>query len=160
MQTATVLAAVLIVVGTLGVLIPVLPGTLLCVAGVLLWSATTGGATAWSIFAGSVVLALVGWTCKYLLPGRRLSSAGVPRATMLVGTVCAVVGFFVIPYVGLALGFVIGVYVAEHARLRDAVAARRATAAAVRAVLMSVGIELSTATAIAVLWVCGLLLTR
>lgn len=160
MQTATVLAAVLIAVGTLGVLIPVLPGTLLCVAGVLLWSASTGGGAAWSIFAGSVVLALVGWTCKYLLPGRRLSTAGVPRTTLLVGTVCGVVGFFVIPYVGLALGFVIGVYAAEHARLRDATVARQATAVAVRAVLLSVGIELLTATAIAVLWLCGVLFTQ
>lgn len=160
MQTATVLAAVLIVAGTLGVLIPVLPGTLLCVAGVLLWSASTGGGTAWSIFAGSLVLALLGWTCKYLLPGRRLSAAGIPRTSMLVGTACAIVGFFVIPYVGLAIGFVLGVYAAEQMRLRDTRAARSATAQAVRAVMVSVGIELLTATTIAILWVCGLLLTR
>ena len=158
MQTATVLAAVLIAVGTLGVLVPVLPGTLLCVAGVLVWSASVGDGAAWAVFAGAVALAVVGWTCKYLLPGRRLSTASVPRTALVVGTVCGVVGFFLIPYVGLAVGFVLGVYVAEHLRLRDTVAARHTTGAAVRAVLLSVGIELLTATTIAVLWLCGVLL--
>lgn len=160
MQAATVVSALLIVVGIFGVVIPILPGTLLCVAGVLVWTVTTGGGIAWSIFAVSVALALTGWTLKYVLPGRNLSSAGVPRQTLLLGTVCAIVGFFVIPYVGLAIGFVLGVYLAEHARLRNPQQARNATVTAVKAVLLSVGIELLTATAIAAVWVVGLLSTR
>lgn len=160
MQAATLISALLIVVGIFGVVIPILPGTLLCVAGVLLWSVTTGGGIAWSIFAVSVAFAVTGWTLKYVLPGRNLSSAGVPRQTLLFGTVCAIVGFFVIPYVGLVIGFVLGVYLAEHARLRDAQLARAATASAVKAVLLSVGIELLTATAIATVWIVGLLATR
>ncbi len=160
MQAATALSAVLIIVGIFGVVIPVLPGTLLCVAGVLLWSWTTGGAIAWIVFGVSLALALTGWTLKYLLPGRNLSAAGVPHRTLLIGTGCAAVGFFVIPYVGLAIGFVAGVYAAEQVRLRDWLLARRATAAAVKAVMLSVGIELLATTAIAGTWVTGLLLTR
>ncbi len=160
MQAATLISAVLIVVGTLGVVIPVLPGTLLCVAGVLLWSLNTGGGIAWAVLGISLILALTGWTLKYLLPGRNLSTAGVPRQTLLIGAACAVVGFFAIPYVGLAIGFVAGVYAAEHVRLRDSLLARQATVAAVKAVMLSIGIELVTATTIAGTWVTGLLLTQ
>lgn len=160
MQGVSVLAGVLMVIGTLGVLIPVLPGTLLCVAGVLLWSVATDESFGWWVFAAAVAVALLGWTLKYLLPGRRMACAGVPRHAVFAGTVCALVGFFVIPYIGLAIGFPAGVYAAEHVRLRDARSARAATWVAVKAVALSVGIELATATTITALWICGLLLTR
>ena len=35
----------------------------------------------------------------------------------MIGGACGVVGFFVVPVVGLFLGFVLGVYVAERRRL-------------------------------------------
>nr|WP_284290737.1 DUF456 family protein [Angustibacter aerolatus] len=50
---------------------------------------------------------------KYVLPGRRLKDAGVPWWTTLAGVALGVVGFFVVPVVGLLLGFVLGVYLAE-----------------------------------------------
>ena len=48
---------------------------------------------------------------KYAVPGRRLKAA-VPMRTLVVGGMFAVVGFFVIPVVGVLVGFPIGVYVA------------------------------------------------
>ena len=63
-----------------------------------------------------------------------------------------VVGFFVVPVIGLLLGFVIGVFLAESARLRDRAQAWTATRVAIRAALTSVGIELAAAVTIAVGW--------
>ena len=47
---------------------------------------------------------------KVLVPGRRLRDAGVPRQSIVAGLVLAVVGFFVIPFVGFFIGFPLGVY--------------------------------------------------
>ena len=53
---------------------------------------------------------------KYLVPGKRLK-ATVPTSTLVVGALVGLVGFFVIPVVGLFVGFPVGVYVAERARV-------------------------------------------
>jgi uncharacterized protein len=95
---------------------------------------------------------------KYLLPGRRLKSAGVPNTALFAGGVLGLVGFFVIPVVGLILGFVLGVYLVEHMRVGAAQAwpsTKRALGAAGLAML----IEFTAALGIAVVWVFGLLLT-
>ena len=91
MQTATVLAAVLIVVGTLGVAHPRPAGDpVVRRRGAAVVGMHTGGGTAWSIFAGSLRRGgrWSAGTCKYLLPGRRLSDGRrAPDHPARVGTV-------------------------------------------------------------------------
>lgn len=160
MEPLTVLAALLVAVGVAGLVIPVLPGLALTVLGMLIWAASTGGTTAWVVFGIAVVVAVIGWVVQYVVPGRRMKAAGVPTVTLLVGAVCGIVGFFVIPVLGLFVGFVLGVLLAEYARQRDLSAAWRQTVVALKGVLLSIGIELVAATTIAVLFVIGLLVTR
>ncbi|MDE9366779.1 DUF456 domain-containing protein [Luteipulveratus sp. YIM 133132] len=160
MELVTVAAAVLVVGGILGLVIPVLPGLLLTIAGVLLWAGDRNDATGWTVFVVCLLIAAAGWTIQYLVPSRRMRAAGVPTTTLLFGAVCAVVGFFVIPVVGLFVGFVLGVYLAEQLRLRDASRAWTATKTALRGVLLSIGIELAAACLVACVWVAGLLITR
>jgi uncharacterized protein len=62
--------------------------------------------------------------------------------------VLAVVGFFVIPVVGFFIGFPLGVYLEERRRLGPHAAAWRSTREALRAMGLSILIEL-TATALA-----------
>lgn len=150
----------MIAVGILGLVVPVLPGLLLAEAGVLLWAWHQGSATAWTVFGVCVVVGLVGWFLQYHLPNKSLREAGVPGRSRLAGLVLAVVGFFVVPYVGLFLGFVLGVYLAEHLRLRNPAAAWTSTKMALKALLASIGIELAAAVIVSMLWVTGLLLTR
>ena len=64
--------------------------------------------------------------------------------TLVVGGLCAVVGFFVIPVVGALVGFPIGVYVAERVRV-GADGAWPSTKAALKAVGVSILIELAAA---------------
>ena len=85
--------------------------------------------------------------------------AGVPGVAKLAGLVGAAVGFFVIPYVGLFVGFPVGVFAAEQVRLRDSGRAWAATKAAVKAVLTSIGIELAAAVLVSWIWVVGVVLT-
>lgn len=160
MELVTVIAGILIVVGILGLIVPVLPGLLLTEAGVLLWATENGSRTAWVVFGLSVVIALIGWFLQYQVPNRQLRRIGVPGSSRLTGVVLAVIGFFVVPVIGLFLGFVLGVYLAEQVRLRNPSAAWTSTKMALKMALASIGIELAAAVTVALLWVAGLLLTR
>ena len=69
--TVTVIAGVAILAGVLGVVIPVLPGLLLCWLGVLLW-ALLGDAGGGRLGGAGVatVVAIGGTVVKYLWPGQ------------------------------------------------------------------------------------------
>ncbi|MEV4352092.1 DUF456 domain-containing protein [Actinoplanes sp. NPDC049596] len=155
----TIIAGVAIAVGIVGVVIPVLPGLLLSWAGVLLWALLgADGAGRWVVLAVATLVALLGAAVKYLVPGKRLKSVGVPNTALLAGGVLGVIGFFVIPVIGIVIGFVLGVYLVELQRLgheRAWPSTKHALAAAGMAML----IEFTTALAVAVIWVFGLLLT-
>ena len=127
-ETLTTLgAALLVAVGIAGLIVPVLPGLACVVLGVLVWAIGQSSTAAWVVFAVACILAVAGYVVPVLVPGRQLSRGGVARRSNIVGLVCAVVGFFAVPVIGLLLGFVIGVFLAESARLRDRAQAWTAT---------------------------------
>ncbi len=157
MTGVEVLVALGIAVGLVGILVPFLPGSALIGIVVLLWAGLVGGTTAWLTFAAVMVLLVMGAVVKYLLPGRRLKDAGVPLSTQLIGALVGVVGFFVVPVVGLLIGFVVGVYAAE--RHRVGAQAWSSTQAALRAVGLSIAIEMVAGLGAAGVWVAGALAT-
>ena len=156
--TITLVAGLAIVVGVCGVIVPILPGLLLCWAGVLLWAVfAEGGVGKWVVFGIATLLALGGTVIKYAWPGRNLKRTGVPNRSLFLGGLLAIVGFFVIPVVGLVIGFVLGILLAERVRLNDNRAAWTSTKHALKAAGLSMLIELGAALAIAATWVAGLL---
>ena len=100
----------------------------------------------------------VGQVLKYLLPHKSMTAAGVPGRSILVGGLAAIVGFFVIPVVGLIVGFIGGVYVAEHVRLQDWTQSRDSTWVAMKATGFSILIELGALMLTATLWAGTLVL--
>ena len=158
MTLLDVLVGLAIAVGIVGIIVPVLPGTLLVLGAILVWAFQVGSSTAWTVFAVAAVLLAGGTVVKYLLPGRSLKAAGIPNRTLFVGALVGFVGFFVIPVVGLFIGFVLGVYLAEHSRVGRA-HAWPSTVAALRAVGVSILIELLAACLAAVTWLVGVVAT-
>lgn len=157
-MTLTELAVGLaILVGIVGIIVPVLPGSLLILAAVIVWAAEVGGSTAWSIAAAATVVLVVGNVVKYLLPGRTLK-ATVPTKTLWIGALGALVGFFVIPFVGIFVGFPAGVYLAERVRVGPQLAGP-STKQALRAVGVSILIELAAAVLAAIIWGVGVAVT-
>jgi uncharacterized protein YqgC (DUF456 family) len=155
-STTDWLVGAAVLVGLVGVVVPVLPGSVLVLGAVLVWAAVTGTVAGWGVLALVTVLLATGAVVKYVVPGRRLRTEGVPHRTLVLGGVVGVVGFFVVPLVGLVLGFVVGVYLSELQRVgRDR--AWRSTRAALRAVGVSVLIELTAALAAAGTWLVGAL---
>lgn len=156
MSSTEVVVAVLLVIGIAGVLIPVIPGILLILGGILLWAVDLNTMAGWLVFSVAAALLALGSVVKYVVPGRRLKAAGVPRTTLVIAGVVGVVGFFVIPVVGLFIGFVLGMYAAERQRL-GAEAAWPATRTALKAVGLSILIELAAALLASATWVVGVL---
>lgn len=158
MNGLEVLVALGIAVGLVGILVPVLPGSLLVAAAILVWALDGGSAASWLVALASLALLAAGTVVKYLVPGRRLQRAGVPSRTLLAGGALGVVGFFVLPVVGLPLGFLLGVYLAQWHRLGRA-AAWPATVQALKAVGLGIVIELGFGILAAATWAVGVVLT-
>lgn len=153
------LVGLVIVVGLVGAVIQIYPGSLVVLAGVAVWGVWTGGVVGWTVAVVATIAVLGAGVAKYVYAGRYLKGAGVPNRTLLVGGILGVVGFFVIPVVGLPIGFVLGVYLSETQRRRSHAEAWRATLAAMKATGLTILIELSGALVATGAWVLGLLLT-
>jgi uncharacterized protein len=157
MSGTVVVCGLLVVVGLFGIVVPILPGTVLVALGIGIWAAQQGSGGAWSTFAVALVCLIVGAVVKYAVPGRRLRAA-VPTRTLVVGGLGAVVGFFVIPVVGALVGFPAGVYLAERVRVGWP-SAWPSTVVALKAVGVSILIELAAAVVATAVWVTGIALT-
>ncbi|CAA9340237.1 MAG: hypothetical protein AVDCRST_MAG24-1247 [uncultured Nocardioidaceae bacterium] len=158
MTGTELVVGLVILVGLVGVVVPLLPGTLLVAGAVVVWAFDERSTTAWACTAVALGLLAVGVVVKYAVPGKRLKSSGVPTSTLLLGGLLGIVGFFVVPVIGLFLGFVLGVYLAEVRRLGSQ-RAWPATRAALAAVGLSVLIELVAALLAAVVWLGGAVAT-
>lgn len=156
----SVVAALAILAGLAGVVVPGLPALPLCWGGVLVWAlfGDTGPGRL-AVLAAATVVAAGGTVVKYLWPGRNLKRTGVPTSSLLAGGLLGLVGFFVIPVVGLVIGFVGGVWSAERLRLGSNQLAWPATVQALKAAGLSMLVEFLAGLVIAALWVAGLLLT-
>ncbi len=155
-----ILVAVAIAIGLVGVLVPLLPGTLLVYAAIAVWAFVEQNTVGWVVLG--VVTAVLGASLliKYLWPVKRMRAADVSPTTLAAGAVAGVIGFFVIPVLGLLIGFVLGVYLAELAHRRDQRRAWASTVHAVKGAALSVGVELAGGLLATAAWVVGVVLTQ
>lgn len=147
----------LMLVGLVGIVVPVVPGLAITVLATGIWAFDHPDPKAWIVFGVALAIYLAGVALQYLLPGRRMRERGVTTRTMLLAVLLGIVGFFVIPVVGAILGFVLGIFLVELSRARDSRAAWASTKVALGAVLHSMGIELLAGLAILLTWVVGIL---
>lgn len=134
---AEVLVGLVMLVGLAGVVVPGLPGLGLVWLAALGWVLLDGGGAArWALLGLLTLLALAGTLAPYLLPGRGAKDGGAPWWVLAVGGAGMLLGFFLVPVVGVVLGGVLGVWLAELLRLREAAPAWRST----RSVLTGYGL--------------------
>jgi len=139
------LALLAMLVGLVGVIIPVLPGLALINAAVLGWAIYERSSIGWTTLAICLALWGAAFALQYLVPGKRLMAAGVPTWVIAVAGLAGVVGFFVIPVVGLPLFFVGAVYLVQSLRARHLGRSVGSTWQAIIAVGISQLIELAGA---------------
>jgi uncharacterized protein len=152
-----VVVGLAIAAGIVGIVVPVLPGTLLSWAAIGVWALAVGSATAWAVLAVATLLVGSAQVVKLVVPGRRLRHAGVPRRSILAGLVLAVAGFFLVPVVGFFVGFPLGVYLEERRRLGRHASAWRSTRATLHAMGLSILIELTATVLAAGTWLAAVL---
>ena len=147
-------------VGAVGTVVPLVPGLALVWAAALVYGLAEGfdgvGAVAFGVITA---LAVAGTLAGWVVPARVAGRAGAARASIVVGVVAAVVGFFVIPVVGVAVGGVAGVYAGELFRTGDRGAAWRATRATLTGFGAAALVQLAVALAMAAVWVGWVLAT-
>ena len=148
------LLAVVMAIGAAGTVVPVLPGLALIWGAGLVYGLAEGfGAVGVVAFVLMTVLAAVATLAGWVVPKRRATGAGADRRSVWLGVALAVVGFFAVPVVGLPLGGVLGIYVGEHLRTRDAGAAWTATRATVTGFGIAALLQFAAALAMIVVWV-------
>lgn len=139
---ATIVAGLLFVVGLTGIVMPILPGSITILVTMLVWALIVGGWPSWVAFAIVAICSIAGMTCSYVLTGRNLKKHQVPNWPILVGVVCAIIGLIVIPFLGLFIGFVAGLYGAELYRRRDMRLAWESSWVALKSLGVGIAIEL------------------
>ena len=157
MTGLTLLTGLGIMVGLVGTIVVVIPGILIVWGSTLVWALLTDNPYRWWVVAFATVLLVASSVLKYLVPGRRLSEAGVPGWTLFLAGIAGIVGFFLIPVIGFFVGFVAGLLGAEMIRLKQLSAAWPATKQALAAVGISVVVELFAGLMIAAGWLTAVI---
>jgi uncharacterized protein YqgC (DUF456 family) len=154
---ATVVAGILLVVAAAGVLYPVLPGSPIAIATLLVWAAVVGGWAAWVPAVIGALLCAAGWSASYLLAGRRLKQLGVPWWSVAVAAAAGLVGMFLIPVVGIFVGFAVGLLASEAMRHQDLRRAARYSIETLKAMGKGVLAEFALLCAAAAVWSAGVI---
>ena len=147
------LVAAAMVVGLVGTVVPLVPGLVLIAGAAFAYGLVQGFGTA-GVVAMVVVVALsvAGTVAGFIVPQRTASGAGASRLSMLLGVAVAVLGFVVVPVVGMPLGGALGIYLGERLRTGAHAPAWRATVATVKGFGAGVLVQLAAGVAMVLTW--------
>lgn len=145
------LAGLAILAGLVGIVVVIFPGLTLIVGAVVVWALFESSTAGWLAMSMAIAVGVATTALKVLFPGKKLKEAGIPIRTMLYSLGLAAVGFFVIPFVGFFIGFAGGIYLFEFRRIgREK--AWPSTVEGLKAIALSIGIELVGGFIIAAFW--------
>lgn len=153
----TVVAGVLLVVATVGVVYPVLPGSLVAIVVLILWAAVVGSWASWVAGAIAALFCAAGWSASAVLTGRRLKQLEVPWWSIAVAVVASIAGLILIPWVGIFVGFAAGLLVSEWIRHGDARKAVRYSLETLKAMGIGVLVELLLLCVAVSVWWAGVI---
>ena len=109
-----VVVATAMAVGVAGTVVPFVPGLGLVWLAALGYGLAAGfGVAGWIAFLAITALAVGGFAAGVVLPHRAARGRGATSLSLILGSTTAVVGFFVVPVIGLPLGGVLGIFVGE-----------------------------------------------
>ncbi|AIY02471.1 hypothetical protein ART_2872 [Arthrobacter sp. PAMC 25486] len=154
----TIVCGLAIMVGAVGIIVPVLPGSILIGISLLVWALTTGSTLGWVVFGVGIVFVAAGMASSAVLTGRAMKKQSIPGRSVVIGLLLGIVGFFVIPVVGLLVGFALGLFLSELARQKDARAAVSSSMAAIKATGLGILAEFGFASLAAGTWGLGVLI--
>jgi uncharacterized protein YqgC (DUF456 family) len=128
-ETAIIaLVAGIMLIGLIGVLIPIFPDVILIWLGALVYGVLAGwGVIGGWLFAGISVLGAIGGLSEIWASSMGARVGGASLWGILGGLVLGLVGLIVIPPFGAVIGLLLGTFLVETWRLRDMRQAARGT---------------------------------
>jgi uncharacterized protein YqgC (DUF456 family) len=141
-------------VGVVGIVVPVVPGSVLIWAAVVAWAFLGNEAATirWGLAGIATVLIGAALVASTTLPARRARGEDASRWAPWIVAGGTIVGFFVVPVVGGLLGGPVAIFLAETVRLRDAAAGWRSAVSTLRALGAGIAIELAAGLVVIALW--------
>lgn len=147
-------------IGIVGTVLPIFPGLLLTWTTGLVWAILDGGGPVrWSLFAVMTIITAAGLIASVRIPVQSSRTQSTPPWALLLWATCAVVGFFVIPVLGVFVGFALGVLASNFIQTRDLSTATERMLITLQSFGKTALIQAACATAICGLWVIGLIFT-
>ncbi len=151
----TVICGLLIFVGAVGIVVPVLPGSILIAVSLLAWALAVGAPIGWLVFAVGLGFLIAGMLSGAVLTGRTMKRRQIPGRSVVAGLVLGVIGFFVVPVLGLLIGFALGLFLSELARQRRFRPAVSSSLAALKATGLGILAEFGFAALAGSTWIAG-----
>jgi len=152
-----VLVALAIAIGLAGIIVPILPGGLLVFGAIAVWAIIERTTVSWVTLGIAAALFVAAEVIKYTWPVKRMRAADVGTRSLIACVLLVGVGFFVVPVLGLVIGFVLGVFLVELLQRHDARRAWVSTIHALKGVALSVGVELTGAVLAVLTWAVAVL---
>ncbi|GAA1349573.1 DUF456 domain-containing protein [Falsarthrobacter nasiphocae] len=153
----TLIGLIAVTAGVIFTILPVLPGSFIALAGLLVWAIGESNPVGWGVFAVCGILLAAGASMQILMTGRTMRRHRIPNRSVVVGVVAGVILMFIVPIVGLPLGFAAGLFGMELARQRDIGLATRSSVAALKATGVGILVEFGLAAIAATIFVGALL---
>jgi uncharacterized protein YqgC (DUF456 family) len=153
----TVVAGILLAAAAVGTVYPVLPGSLLAIITLLGWAWVMGSTAAWIAAGIGTLFAVVGWAASTVLTGRKMKQQRIPKGSIAVAVVSGVVGMFLIPVVGLFVGFGAGLFLSEYARRRDLRTSARSSLETLKATGIGILVEFGLVCLAGSVWTIGVI---
>lgn len=158
-QIVVMLALLVMIVGLAGVVVPLVPGILLVgLAAVVSTFALGVDASGWLMVATITLITLGGAGASMALPARRGLRGDAARSSLALAAGLGLIGFFVIPVVGMPVGALGGLYLGEINRHGDRARAWASTRNVLRAYGLGVLVEFGAALLVIAVWLPGTLL--
>ena len=138
--------------------VPVAPGLLVIWLAAAAYGIGTGmDGPAWLAMSVITVLGVGGFAAALVLPGRGASTRGAPTSTLAAGVAGAVVGAVVLPVLGLPIGGVVGILLAEWQRQGQLDAAWQVTIGVLRGLGVAALVQLLAGCAMVATWIVWVL---
>ena len=110
----TLLAAIIMVVGLCGVIIPILPGLLLIWITAFVYGFIVGFTPVGiGVMMVLTVLVAISVIKGFVIPKQTATASGASGWSQVGGLVGAIIGFFLIPVIGVLVGALVGVLLVE-----------------------------------------------
>jgi uncharacterized protein len=153
----TALAGILLVVAAAGTVYPVLPGSPIAIVTLLVWALVIGSWPAWAAAVVGSLICAAGWSAGALLTGRKLKQLEVPAWSVAIAAVAGLAGMFLIPVVGIFVGFAVGLLLIEALRHGDLRHALRSSVQTLKAMGTGVLVEFLLLCVAASVWTVGVI---